>query len=126
MKRKDIKRERVDSLIDHLWSRGYLTLSRKYGKYLPTPAPVGNYEIDAVGKYKKKIAVGLILSEEDLNNPNLVNKLTFIAKNKNLGERVTLFIGVPSNLILKAEMIIATLDDETKDLIKIVSLPETK
>lgn len=126
MKRKDIKRERVDSLIDHLWSRGYLTLSRKYGKYLPTPAPVGNYEIDAVGKYKKKIAVGLILSEEDLNNPNLVNKLTFIAKNKNLGERVTLFIGVPNNLILKAEMIIATLEDETKDLIKIVSLPETK
>jgi len=126
MKRKDIKRERVDSLIDHLWSRGYLTLSRKYGKYLPTPAPVGNYEIDAVGKYKKKIAIGLILSEEEMDNPNLINKLTFIAKNKNTGDRTTLFVGVPNNLILKAEMLIATLDDETKNIIKLVNLPETK
>ena len=44
------KRERVDHLIDHLWSNGYLTLSRKFGKYLPAPTLLGNYEVDAIAK----------------------------------------------------------------------------
>lgn len=122
------KTEKVDSLIDHLWSHGYLTLSRRYGKYLPAPTPVGNYEIDAVAKYKKKIAIGLVISEEDLDNLNITTKLTFLAnsKPKSANSKVTLFVGVPNNLILKAEMIMAALNDEVRNRIKIVPIKEEK
>ncbi len=122
------KRERVDHLIDHLWSNGYLTLSRKYGKYLPTPTPVGSYEVDAIAKYKKKIAIGLTLSEEELNDPNLLTKLQFITHEKSRfqNNRITLFLGVPDNLLLKAHMLVSTLDDETRKSIKIVTLPDSK
>ncbi|HOI30661.1 MAG TPA: hypothetical protein PLZ15_12965 [Melioribacteraceae bacterium] len=122
------KRERIDSLIDHLWRNGYLTLSRKYGKYLPSPQPVGNYEIDAVAKYKKKIALGITLTEEDLNDPGLVTKLHFITNfhTKNSSNKVTLFLGVPESHILKAEMILSSIDDNTREKIKIVSIPDKR
>jgi len=122
------KRERVDHLIDHLWSHGYLTLSRKYGKYLPTPAPVGNYEVDAIAKYKKKIAIGLTVSEEELNDPNLITKLQAITHERSRfsNNRVTLFLGVPNNLLIKAHMLISTLDDQTRSNIKIVTLPDSQ
>lgn len=115
-------------MIDHLWRNGYLTLSRKYGKYLPSPQPVGNYEIDAVAKYKKKIALGITLTEEDLNDPGLVTKLHFITNfhNKNSSNKVTLFLGVPESHILKAEMILSSLDDNTREKIKIVSIPDKR
>ena len=45
------KSDRVDYLIDHLWQHGYLTLSRKFGKYLPAPPRMGEYEVDAVAKF---------------------------------------------------------------------------
>ena len=60
------KSDGVDCIIDHLWQHGYLTLSRKYGKYLPAPPKMGEYEVDAVAKYKKKIALGLTITEEEL------------------------------------------------------------
>lgn len=120
------KRERIDSLIDHLWRNGYLTLSRKYGKYLPSPQPVGNYEIDAVARYKKKIALGITVTEDDLNDPGLVTKLHFITnfRSKNSSNKVTLFLGVPESQILKAEMILSSLDENTREKIKIVSIPD--
>lgn len=120
------KRERIDSLIDHLWRNGYLTLSRKYGKYLPSPQPVGNYEIDAVARYKKKIALGITITEDDLNDPGLVSKLHFITNfhSKNSSNKVTLFLGVPESQILKAEMILSSLDENTREKIKIVSIPD--
>ncbi len=120
------KRERIDSLIDHLWRNGYLTLSRKYGKYLPSPQPVGNYEIDAVARYKKKIALGITITEDDLNDPGLASKLHFITNfhSKNSSNKVTLFLGVQESQILKAEMILSSLDENTREKIKIVSIPD--
>lgn len=125
MIKSQIKKERVERLIDHLLSRGYITLSRKYGKYLPSPSPIGGYDVDAVAKYKKKIALGIILSEDELNNPNVITKLTYLANTKaKSNQKVTLFVGVPHNLIIKADMIIATLDEDIKNRIKLIPLPE--
>lgn len=123
-----IKRERVDSLIDQLWRSGYLTLSRKYGKYLPSPSPVGDYEVDAIAKYKKKIAFGIALTEEELNDPNLVTKLEYLAnaKTKYQDNRITIFLGVPNHLLIKAHMVTASLREETKERIKIVPLPDNR
>lgn len=126
MTRKNFKRERVDSLIDHLWKNGYLTLSRKYGRYLPSPPPIGQFEVDAIAKYKKKIAIGLTISEEEINDPKLINKIDYIInKHPNFSNgKITLFLGVPSEYILKVEMLISTLSEESRKNIRVVPLSE--
>ena len=123
-----LKREKVDYLIDHLWQQGYLTLSRKFGKYLPAPPMIGHYEVDAVAKYKKKIAIGLTVSEEELNEHSFLSKLDFLAnynarfpKNK-----ITLFLGVLNNSLVKLSLLISSLNEETQKQIKIVTLPNIK
>ena len=73
-----LRRERVDLLIDHLWKEGYLTLSRKFGKYLPAPPAISGYEVDAISQYKKKIAIGLTVSAEELNDIKFISKLEAI------------------------------------------------
>lgn len=122
-----LKRERVDYLIDHLWQHGYLTLSRKFGKYLPVPPLMGKYEVDAVAKYKKKIAIGLTISDEELNDPSFLSKLDFLANytSRFPQNRITLFLGVPYNSQVKASLLISSLDEKTQKHIKIVAIPET-
>ena len=116
--------ERVDRLIDHFRLKGYMTLSRRFGKYLPTPQPVGNYEVDAVGKYKKKVALGITLTEEDLDDPKVFSKLSFLAtKYAHLQSKsVALFVGVQSSLFNKAKNVINSLDEEAKKRIKLVRI----
>jgi hypothetical protein len=123
---KKEKREKVDSLIEQLWKHGYLTLSRKYGKYLPAPAPVGNYDVDAIAKYKKKIAIGITVTEEELNDPNLITKLIYLtrSKPKHSANKVTLFVGVPYDSIIKANLLLSSLDDETRSRIKLITLQD--
>jgi hypothetical protein len=120
------KSDRVDYLIDHLWQQGYLTLSRKFGKYLPAPPRMGEYEIDAVAKYKKKIALGLTISDEELNDPKFLNKLDFLANytSRFPQNRITLFLGVPNNSIVKASLLVSSLKEETQKHIKIITLPD--
>ena len=119
---------RVDDLITHFWKNGYLTVSRKYGKYLPEPKPVGDYEIDAVGKLKKKFAFGIVLTEEELNNPKVYSKLNYLAtrQTKYSNKQVTLFVGVPTNLLNKAKLIVSGLDDSIKKNIKLIGINENK
>ncbi len=116
--------DRVEKLIDHFRQRGYLTLSRRFGKYLPEPDRVGNYEVDAIGKYKKKVAIGITLSESELDDPKVYSKLTFLAtKYAHLQtRRVTLFVGVPESLLGKARNIVNALDEEAKKRIKLVGI----
>lgn len=122
-----LKRERVDYLIDHLWQHGYLTLSRKFGKYLPAPPLMGNYEVDAVAKYKKKIAIGLTVSDEELNDHSFLSKLDFLANytSRFPQNRITLFLGVPENSLVKASLLISSLDEETQKHIKIITMPDS-
>lgn len=122
--RRQSPREKVDLLIDHFWQNGYLTLSRKYGTYLPAPPKMGDYEIDAVAKYKKKIAIGLTVTEEELNNPNFITKLDFLThyNHQYPQSRITLFLGVPYNSVVKASLIVSSLAEETQKQIKVVTL----
>ena len=121
------KIEKVDLLIDHLWQHGYLTLSRKYGKYLPAPPLMGEYEVDAVAKYKKKIAIGLTVSEDELNDPKFLSKLDFLVhyNSRFPQNRFTLFLGVPNNSLVKASLLTSSLPKEIQSHIKIVTLPLT-
>ena len=119
---------RVDDLIKYFWKYGYLTISRKYGTYLPEPKQVGNYQIDAIGKQKKKYAIGIILLPDELDNPSIFAKLDFLAtrNTKYSNRRVTLFLGIPDNLINKAKLIISELSDEARKNIKLVGIPDDK
>ena len=123
-----LKRERVDLLIDHLWQQGYLTLSRKFGKYLPAPPTISGYEVDSISKYKKKLAIGMTISEEELNDVLFLTRLEAILKyqQQNPMNRITLFLGVPYNSVVKATMLVSTLPQETQKHIKIVSLADKK
>lgn len=133
MKEQD-KKIKIERLVDHLLSRGYMTLSRKYSKYLPAPLPIKGYDVDVVAKYdepkyfskpERKIAIGIILTEEELNSKNLLSKLVELSKTRTKsGRKVTLFVGVPAKQILKADMLIETLDEETKNKIKLIPLQD--
>ncbi len=117
------EKDRVDSLIEHFWENGYLTLSRKHGKYLPNPSKIGEFEVDAVGKLNKKIVLGLTLSEQDFQNPNILRKIKFLAnqRNKYSTRPVTLFLGVPDSLLSQAKRMLSELEEEVQKHIKIVS-----
>ena len=114
----------VDQLIHHFWKNGFLTLSRKYGKYLPAPQPIGEYQIDAVGKYKKKMVFGVILRDEELNDPKIISKLDFLASqySRSSTKRITLFVGVPPESLNKARMIVKSLPESSQHNIKLVQL----
>ena len=116
-------KERIDSLVKHFWKNGFLTLSRKHGTYLPDPNPIGDYEVDAVGKLNKKYVLGITLKKEDLENPNTLRKIKFLAsqKNKFSLQRVNLFLGCPDELRLDVETLLSQLDEALRKNIKIVS-----
>jgi len=119
---------RVDDLITHFWKNGYLTVSRKYGKFLPEPKPIGEYEVDAVGKLKKKFALGIVLTEEELNNPKIYSKLNYLAtrQTKFSNKQVTLFVGVPQSMLNKARVVISGLEESVKRNIKLIGVDENK
>ena len=116
-----MKRQSVDLLIGQFWKNGYLTISRKYGTYLPEPQRMGGFEVDIVARYKKDYAIGITLNEEDLENPELKNKIHFLAtrQTKSSNKDVLLFVGIPSDLRKKIEFIISTMDENVRKNIKI-------
>lgn len=120
-------RENIDKLISHFWQNGYLTVSRRFGTYLPDPQPVGTYSVDAVGRYKRKYAFGIILNvDELLDFANTVNKLNFLATRQTRlsNTRVTLFVGVDPENALEAKNLINNLSADSKKNIKLVFLAD--
>ncbi len=117
---------RVDGLIQNFWKYGYMTLSRKFGTYLPEPSAIGKYQVDAIGKQKKKYAIGIILKEEELDDPKVYSKLEFLAtrETKYSHRKVTLFVGVPLFLYDKAKLIVSNLSEEANKNIRLIKLPE--
>ncbi len=121
---KEIKREKVDQLIKHFWQNGFLTLSRKFGTYLPEPNPIGTYTVDAVARQNKKFAIGIVLTSEDFADTKLEQKLNFLStrQTKFTNKKVTLFVGVEPENLTKAKEVYSKLNDEAKKNIKIVTL----
>lgn len=119
-------KDRVDALISQMWKSGYLTISRKYGKYLPAPQPVGEFEVDAIGKYKRKYMIGIVLRDEELNNPKLVSKIKYLSSQntKYTNEKVKLIIGVNQKNFQKLSEMINTLPPENKNQIQIYLLKD--
>ena len=122
-----VKRKKVDLLVDQLWRYGYLTLKRKFGTYLPEPEKVGEFDIDIISHQKKDYAIGVSLSDDEINNPKLLEKISFLAtrRTKFTNNNVTLFLGVPSSHLKKVKELVDVLGDDIKKNIKFVSIAET-
>ncbi len=122
------EREIIDLLVNEFWRLGYFTLSRRMGTYLPEPTAIGKFKVDVVGRQKDKYAVGIILSQNDLNDINLIGKISFLASrhSKSSKKPVTLVIGVPENDFKYVKQKINSLQEEIKRNIKIIKISENK
>ncbi len=69
-------RKNVDQLVDQFWKRGYFTVSRKFGTYLPEPSKVGGFDVD--------IIVAMLDDEVTVKSLELKNgKIRLIPENDN-------------------------------------------
>jgi len=114
-------RKLVDSVIDQFWKLGYLTVSRKYGTYLPEPPKIGQYEVDAVARQNDNYAIGIALSESDFADPKLLQRITYLAsrQTKYSNKKVMLLVGVPQAKVRMAKELIEYMPFEAKLNIKI-------
>ena len=121
-----MKRETVDLLVEQFWKQGYMTLSRKYGTYLPEPSKVGNFEVDIIAKQKKNYAIGITLTGEDLNDPGIAGKINFLAtrQTKYTNKKVMLFIGVEVQYFKNAKALVDSIDPETRKNIRLIQIFE--
>lgn len=87
----------VDLLVSEFWKRGFTIQSRKYGKYLPEPPVIGDYKIDVLAKREKDFAIGIAISELEVNDSAILNKLSYLASRvtRSTKRNVHLLIGAP-------------------------------
>ncbi|HEY6906103.1 MAG TPA: hypothetical protein VI230_01460 [Ignavibacteriaceae bacterium] len=121
-----IKRKNIDYLIEQFWKNGYLTLSRKFGTYLPEPEKIGGFDVDIIAKQGKEYALGITISEEDFRDPKLLDRISFLAtrKTKFTQKQVLLYIGIPEEHLLLAKGLIDSLSNDIKTNIKLFSLAD--
>jgi hypothetical protein len=121
-------RKNVDQLVEQFWKRGYLTIRRKFGTYLPEPSKVGNFDVDIIARYKKDYAIGITLVEQDLQNINLGKKITYLAtrRTKYSNKKVRLFVGVPVICFKQTKILIERLDPDVQNNIKLFQIVDKK
>lgn len=119
-----VKRRSVDLLIDQFWKHGYLTLSRKFGTYLPEPEKLGGFEVDIVARLKNNYAIGITLNSDDLNDPKIIDKISFLASRhtRATNKRVLLFIGVTDEYYKNAKAVLEEVQPELKKNIRLISI----
>ncbi len=119
-----IKRKNIDYLIEQFWKNGYLTVSRKFGTYLPEPEKIGGFDVDIIARQGKDYALGITISEEDFKDPRLLDRISYLATRKTRFTRkqVLLYIGVPEENLLLAKGLIDSLSNEIKTNIRLFNL----
>ena len=121
------RRRDVDLLIEEFWKKGYLTIFRKFGTYLPEPSDIGGFEVDVIAKLKDNFAIGITLSDQDFKEPSFIkNKLSYLAQRQTKGsnKKVQSFVGVSLLNIKYAKTLLEELDPETKKNIKLFQIAE--
>jgi len=119
------KRKDVDALIEQFWKRGYITVSRKYGTYLPEPDKVGIYDVDVIARYNDSFAIGIVLTDEDFFDlKKTQNKIVYLStrQTKFNGKKVALFVGVSLKNYKTAKSILETLPDEVRKNIRLIQI----
>jgi hypothetical protein len=121
------RRRDVDLLIEEFWKKGYLTLFRKFGTYLPEPSNIGGFEVDVIAKLKDNFAIGITLSDQDFKDSSFIkNKLSYLAHRQTRGsnKKVQLFVGVSLLNLKYAKTLLDELDPETKKNIKLFPITD--
>ncbi len=120
------RRKEIDLLVEHFWKKGYLTLSRKFGTYLPEPSSIGGFEVDIIARQKKNYAIGITLNHEDLKDASLVNRLRYLAtrQTRNSNKKVSLFIGVNKADYSYAKSIINKIEEDIRKNISLFIIDE--
>ena len=119
-----IKRKTVDLLVEQFWKHGYLTISRKYGTYLPEPAKIGSFDVDIIAKHKSDYAIGITISGDEFNDPKISERIKYLAtrQTKYSNKRVLLFIGTPALYYKNARILIDLLDQEIRKNIRLLPI----
>lgn len=121
------KRKSIDYLVEQFWRKGYLTLSRKFGTYLPEPTSVGGFDVDIVARQKNKYAIGLTLNDEDLHNyRDLEHKLKYLAtrQTRHGNIPVVLFVGVKKENFNEVKLIVNQIDEDVQKRINLFQITE--
>jgi len=120
----NLKRKNIDYLIEQFWKNGYLTISRKFGTYLPEPEQIGGFDVDIIAKQGKDYALGITLTNEDFKDQKLLDRISFLATRHTrfTQKPVLLYIGVPEEYLSLAKGLIDSLSNEVKNNIKIFSI----
>ena len=79
---EETKRKQIDLLVEEFWKLGYLTVSRKFGTYLPEPQYVGKYSVDIVARYNKNYAIGLALNDDELHKSDIMEEIIYLSSRK--------------------------------------------
>lgn len=119
------RRKDVDALIEQFWKRGYMTLSRKYGTYLPEPDKVGIYDVDVIARYNDSFAIGIVLTDEDFYDlKKTQNKIVYLStrQTKFNGKKVALFVGVSLKNYKTAKGLLEALPDEVRKNIRLIQI----
>lgn len=119
-----MKRKIIDHLIEQFWKNGYLTVSRKFGTYLPEPEKIGGFDVDIIARQGKEYALGITISEDDFKDPGLLDRISYLATRKTrfTQKQVLLYIGVPEENLLLAKGLIDSLSNEIKTNIRLFNL----
>ena len=120
----DDPRRNIDLLLEKFWRRGYMTVSRRYGTYLPEPGKIGIFDVDIIARYKDDYAIGLTLSEADFIDNNLVDKLKYLATRRTrfTKRKVKLFVGVSNICFKHAKRLLEQLEPEVQKNIKLFQI----
>lgn len=121
------RRKDVDLLVEEFWKKGYLTVFRKYGTYLPEPSSIGGFDVDVIAKQKDNYAIGITLTDQDFKDPAFIrNKLSYLAQRQTKGsnKKVMLFVGVSALSFKYAKALIDQLDPDTKKNIRLFQITE--
>lgn len=119
------RRKDVDALIEQFWKRGYMTLSRKYGTYLPEPDKVGIYDVDVIARYNDSFAIGIVLTDEDFFElKKTQNKIVYLStrQTKFNGKKVALFVGVSLKNYKTAKNLLEILPQEVRNNIRLIQI----
>ena len=120
------ERKAVDMLVSEFWRLGFFTLSRRLGTYLPEPENIGLFQVDAIARNNEKYAIGINLNKEEIFNPNLIEKINYLASRKTRfsDKAILLLIGVPDIYFKQVKEIFINVDEKFRKNIKLIRLFE--
>lgn len=122
----ELLKRSIDLLLNEFYKKGYITVSRRFGKYLNDPAPISGYVIDILAKRGRDFAIGLILSFDEIRSPSIKEKITTLAsrRTKFSNRTVPLFIGVSPEDHPSAAEFLGTIDSSVRSNIELFPLEE--